>query len=801
MARDISSGVVAVDRLYRPAGLDGLAFATTDDLEPLDGFLGQTRAIDALHLGASVDGAGFNIFAVGRIDSQMRRAVETVLKATPPRRPVPDWAYVYNFADPRRPRAVSLEAGQAPVFAGAMHTLILDLQAALRSAFESEDYQAQRGGIDETINKQQNEAFAALQQRAAEKNIIVLRTPMGFTLAPTEDGKIVAPEVFGSWTEARRTQVQDDVAALEKDLEKIVRQAPQREKARREAVRELDRRSAEAAVGHLIAEVRQQFPANAAIADHLDRVREDLIDNVAVLVSGGETAPGEAMSGSPFDRYEVNVVVSQPAGDGAPIIEETHPTLGALTGAIEHISLQGALITNFRLIKAGAIHRANGGYLILDARELLSEPFSWQALKRALRRREIVIEDVSRLVGFANTVTLEPDPISLDLKVVLFGDRFLHMALSAADADLAEHFKVLADFDDDVERSPESEAVMARLTAAIVRAESLRPLDKAAVARVVEHAARLADDQARLTLWIDQIRDLLVEADHLSGQVGRAVTGREAIQAAIDARAERSGRVRDRMQAMTLQDVMMVDTESARVGLINGLSVTGLPGASFGRPSRITCRVRPGAGRLIDIEREVELGGPLHSKGVLILSGFLSGRYVLTEMMSLQASLVFEQSYGGVDGDSASSAELYCLLSALAEVPLRQDLAVTGSVNQLGEVKAIGGVNEKIEGFFDLCAARGLTGTQGVVIPAANIQHLMLRADVVEACAAGRFAIHAVSTIDEGATLLTGMPAGERGADGVYPDGSLNRRVEDRLKAFSHARAAVEPKPAESAPP
>jgi lon-related putative ATP-dependent protease len=562
-------------------------------------------------------------------------------------------------------------------------------------------------------------------------------------------------------------------------------------------VRELDRRTAEGAVSHLIAEARQQFAVNAAIVDHLDRVREDLIENVAMLVAGGDTAPAEAMGGSPFDRYEVNVVVTQPEGDGAPIVEELHPTLGALTGSIEHISMQGALITNFRLIKAGAIHRANGGYLILNARDVLSEPFSWQALKRALRRREIVIEDVSRLVGLTNTVTLEPDPIPLDLKVVLFGDRFLHMVLSAADAELAEHFKVLADFDDDVERSPESEAVMARLTAAIVRAEGLKPLDRAAVARVVEHAARLADDQARLTLWIDQIRDLLIEADHLCARAGRTVTARADIQAAIEARIERGGRVRDRMQAMTLQDVLMVDTEGARVGMIHGLSVTGLAGASFGRPSRISCRVRPGGGRLIDIEREVELGGPLHSKGVLILSGFLSGRYALAEMMSLQASLVFEQSYGGVDGDSASSAELYCLISALAEVPLRQDLAVTGSVNQQGEIQAIGGVNEKIEGFFDLCAARGLTGTQGVVIPVANVQHLMLRADVVEACAAGRFAIHAVSTIDEGLALMTGKPAGARGADGLYAEGSVNRLVEDRLRAFARVRTAGDAKPGE----
>jgi predicted ATP-dependent protease len=423
---------------------------------------------------------------------------------------------------------------------------------------------------------------------------------------------------------------------------------------------------------------------------------------------------------------------------------------------------------------------------MLDARALVMEPFSWAALKRVLLRREIVIEDPGHFMGLTTTVSLEPDPIPLDVKVVLFGDRMLYYMLSSLDPDFNRHFKVLADFEDEADRSPASEAMLVRQIGEIARNENLRPLDRGAAERMVEHAARLADDQGKLTLLTEEIRDLVIEADRYAG--GRPVIGAADITQAIRQRINRASRIREHGQEMILRDIALIETTGSRVGQINGLSVMGLGGYSFGRPSRITCRVRGGGGKIVDIEREVELGGPLHSKGVLILSGFLAGRYALDRPMSLYASLVFEQSYGGVDGDSASSAELYALLSALADVPLRQDLAVTGSVNQHGIVQAIGGVNEKIEGFFDICAKRGLTGTQGVMIPAANAQHLMLRPDVVDACAAGKFAIWPIATIDEGMELLTGMRMGDRDSDGAFPAGSLNRAVEDRLEGFAKAR-------------
>jgi len=780
------------DRLYRPADISALAFDTTDDLDPIDGLFGQERALDAIRFGAGIDRAGFNLFAVGRPEARMEEAVRTILRRTAGERSTPsDWVYVNNFSDARHPVAIALPAGTAPAFRDAMHDLIDDLKAALPAAFESEEYQTQRGSIEQTFQKEQNEAFAALRQKAAAKEIALLRTPMGFTFVPARGGEMVPPEEFNAWPEERRRQFQSEVETLESELERIVRQMPRREKARREAVRQLNRTTTEGAVGHLIEEKKAQFADNSRIVEHLDRVHADLVDNLAMFIAGaagGGTEEPDTVLGGPFDRYEVNVLVTQPSGNGAPIVEELHPTLGNLIGAIEHISHQGALVTNFRLIKAGAIHRANGGYLLLDARNLLTEPFSWPALKRVLRRGEIVIEDVSRLVGVSSTVTLEPDPIPLDVKVVLFGDRLLYLLLSAVDPELGEHFKVLADFDEDIDRSPETEAVLGRLVTSLIRNDGLKPMDRGGVARVIEHAARLADNSGKLTVLFDQIRDVVAEANFWAREQGRTVTGRADVERTIAERVRRAARIRDRMQEMILDKVALIETDGARIGEINGLSVVQVGGLAFGRPTRISCQVRPGTGRLIDIEREVELGGPIHSKGVLILAGFLSGRYALDTPMSLQASLVFEQSYSGVEGDSASSAELYVLLSTLAEVPLRQDLAVTGSVNQHGEVQAIGGVNEKIEGFFDICRARGLTGGQGVLIPASNVRHLMLRDDVVEACTAGRFAIYAVSTIEEGLALMTGRDAGARGDDGAYPEGSVNRLVEDRLRAFAQIR-------------
>ncbi len=780
------------DQLYRNADLSALSFVTTADIEPLGGLVGQRRALDAVQFGTRIDRPGFNLFVIGPPAARTREAVEGLLKDRLKERQTPsDWVYVNNFKDPHRPKAIALPAGRAPQFHKAMHELIDDLRAALPAVFESEDYRTRRDAIDEAFHKLQSDSFADLREKAAKQGVVIIRTPLGFALAPAKDGEVVPPNEFNAWPEEKKRETARIIEALEKDLEGIMRHIPQWEKDRRDEIRRVNRETAQVAVEQLIDATRARFADLPRIVEHLQAVRDDLVENVDLfIVKGDETevVPAEIMRGGAFDRYEVNVFVTQQDRDGAPLIEELHPTLGNLVGRIEHISHQGVLVTNFRLIKAGAMHRANGGYLLLDVRNVLMEPFSWAALKRTLQRRQILIEDVARLLGFATTVSLEPDPIPLDLKVILFGDRLLYFLLAAFDPELAEHFKVLVDFEDDVDRSAESEAMLARVVASILTSERLKPMEREGVGRLIEHCARFAGHASKLTLLVEEIRDLLAEADHWATDANHRSITRADVQKAIDQRIERNARLRDRMHESILKDIALVATSGEHVGQINGLSVVELGGFAFGRPTRITCRARPGSGKVVDIEREVELGGPTHSKGVLILSGFLAGRYALDTPMSLFASLVFEQSYAGVQGDSASCAELFALLSSLAEVPLRQDLAVTGSVNQHGEVQAIGGVNEKIEGFYDICKERKLTGTQGVIIPKGNVQHLMLRREVVDACAEGHFAIYAIGTVDEGIPLLTGLTAGERGKEGRYPDGSVNGRVESRLRSFADVR-------------
>ncbi|MDE2199794.1 MAG: AAA family ATPase [Rhodospirillales bacterium] len=786
---------LAPELLYRRADLSELSFTTTADLAALPSLADQPRAEAAIRFGIGIDHRGFNIVAIGSGGARLQHAAKALLDDAAAAKPQPpDWVYVNNFSASHKPVAIALPGGRAPDLRRTIHHLIDDLRSTIATVFNSEDYQKRRAAAEQAIQARQEAAFATLNETATERNIAILRTPMGFAMAPMRDGKVVPPADFNAWPKAEQQAVRDSIHALESELEQTLRAMPRLEKEQRDALRALDRETASFTVAQPFEEARARFSDLPKVLAHFDAVRADVLDNVELFRTTEEapaqdTAQMAMRMGGAFDRYEVNVFVTHGEhATGGPVVEELHPTLGNLVGRVEYLQMQGALLTNFRLIKPGALHRANGGTLLIDVRNLLMEPFSWTALKRTLLRQEIAIEDVAHFVGLTTTVSLEPDPIPLNVKIVLFGDRQIYYLLAAYEPDLAQHFKVLADFDDDVGRSPSSEAMLARMIGSVAAAEGLRPLDRPAVARAVEHAARLADDADKLTLLAEQLHDLVAEADHWAAKAGRSVATRADVEQAIEQQIYRAARVRERSQEMILRDIALIDTKGSCIGQLNGLSVLMLGGYAFGRPSRITCRVRPGNGRIVDIEREVELGGPLHSKGVLILSGFLSGRYALDAPMSLSASLVFEQSYGGVEGDSASSAELYALLSAISGLPLRQDLAVTGSVNQHGQVQAIGGVNEKIEGFFDICTARGLTGTQGVLIPQANVQHLMLRADVVAACSAGRFAIHAVRTIDEGIALLTGMPAGIRNPAGGYPPGTVNAAVETQLNRFAELR-------------
>ncbi|NDD63232.1 MAG: ATP-binding protein, partial [Acidobacteria bacterium] len=650
------------------------------------------------------------------------------------------------------------------------------------------------------IEERHEAAFRALGQEAQQKGVALLHTPTGFVLAPIRNEEVLTPEQFEKLPLAEQQQLTHVITELQEKLQAIIRQSPQWRREGHEKIRQLNREVTTFEVDHLIDELRKKYESLPHIIGYLDAIQQDVIDNVDDFIKPPEPTLAALMGGEPaangkgafaFRRYKVNLLVAHEEGSGAPVVYEDHPTFPNLIGQVEYLSHLGAMVTDFNLIRPGALHRANGGYLLLDAHKILQQPYAWEGLKRALRSGEIRVESLGQTLGLMNAVSLEPQPIPLAVKVVLLGERTLYYLLSQYDPDFSELFKVAVDFEDEMERTPQNHLLYARTIGSIARKEGLRPLDPAAVARVIEHSSRLAGDSGRLTTNTRRLADLLREADFLANRAERSTVGQADIQQAIDAQNRRADRLRTRYLEEITRGTILIDTTGRKVGQINGLSVIVLNQFSFGHPTRITARVRLGRGEVVDIEREVALGGPIHSKGVLILSGFLGARYATNYPLSLSASLVFEQSYGGVEGDSASSAELYALLSSLAEIPINQSFAVTGSVNQHGQVQAIGGVNEKIEGFFDLCQSRGLTGEQGVLIPAANVRHLMLRHDVVEAVAAGQFHIHPVNTIDEGIEILTGLPAGERDANGNFPFGSINQRVEVRLVELAEKRLAL----------
>jgi predicted ATP-dependent protease len=621
-----------------------------------------------------------------------------------------------------------------------------------------------------------------------------MRTPAGLALVPLQENEegereVVSPDEFAKLPEEEREQRQADIAELQEQLQSTMNQARDWEREARQRVKEIDREVALFAVGDRIQALIDKYDDLPPVVEYLNHVREDIIDNVEEFRTA-EKVPQQVMgipvprmfTESPaFRRYQVNVLIDRSEAEGAPVIYEDHPTYLNLVGRIEHLAQMGALFADFSLIKPGALHRANGGYLIIDVREMLLQPYAWDGLKRALRAREIRIESLGQALSLVSTVSLEPEPIPLDVKIVLIGDRRLYYLLHRYDPDFPELFKVEADFDQSVDRDATDGLEYARLIATMARRDGLKPFDAGAVARVVERSARLSGDAKKLSLHLLGVSDLLREADYWAAENGNGAVTALDVHKAIESQTHRADRIRERMQERIQRGIALIDVTGTASGQINALSVISLGNLTFGIPHRVTARTRLGKGDLVDIEREVELGGPIHSKGVLILSSYLGARYAADRPLSLSASLVFEQSYGQIEGDSASMAELCALLSALAQVPIRQSLAITGSVNQYGLAQPIGGVNEKIEGFFDVCATAGLTGDQGVLIPVSNVQHLMLRHDVVSAVEDGKFNVTAYADVDEAIELLTGVPAGEPDAGGVFPDGTINQLVAARL--------------------
>lgn len=802
-----ASTALTPDQLYTPCDVTGLDFTSTQDVKPLDGVIGQQRAVESIRFAIGMRHDGYNLFAfgpegTGKASTVLRFLEREAAGDAPPS----DWCYVNNFEEPHKPHALKLPPGQACPLRDDMERLVDELKAALPAAFESEDYIQRKEALEEELKKQHEGAFSDLQKRAEKSQVALVRTPMGLGLAPTKDGDVLSPQDFEALSEKEQQDRHDALGELQQQLEEILNQIPKWEKEHREKMRALNRDVTQHAVGHLIEELEKKWAECEPVQGYLEDVRADVVAHAADFLPSAEQSqqqfvlPGQRPGSSTgsFRRYQVNVVVdnadrvaeNQDADDatpkGAPVVEEEHPTQPNLVGRIEHLSQMGTLVTDFNLIKAGALHRANGGYLVMDARRLLMQPFAWESLKRALRGRHIRIESPAESLGWVTTVSLEPEPIPLDVKIVLLGEPMIYYLLSLYDPDFKELFKVAADFSDRMDRDGEGLTGYARLLAAQVEREGLRHLDVDGVARVVEHGARMVGDAEKLTTHMASIVDLVREADYWAKVENADVISAKHVQDAINAKIYRSDRYRERLQEEIQRGTLVIETEGAKVGQINGLAVLQLDSFSFGRPSRISASVSLGKGDFIDIERQVELGGPLHSKGMMILESFLTARFGQEGPLALTARITFEQSYGGVDGDSASSTELYALLSALSGVPIKQSIAVTGSVDQQGRVQAIGGVNEKIEGFFDVCQQRGLTGEQGVVIPSANVKHLMLRADVVEAVREGQFAIWAVDTIDQGIEVLTGMPAGAPNDKGEYPIGTINRDVARRLRQMAN---------------
>jgi lon-related putative ATP-dependent protease len=791
---------ISVDRLYRRCPEDQLGFKqTTAELEAIDYPIGQDRALDAVRLGATIDQPGFNIYVMGPSGSGKHTAVRALLEPIAARAHAPcDWAYVYNFKDPLRPRALRLETGSAVALRDAIAELIDDLKTTIPAVFESDSYRKMRQAIDFEFGSRQDQALESLRKQAASRGIGLLNTQAGMGFAAVKNGEVLSPAAFDALPEQEKETLTAAIEDLRKQLAEILYKLPNAEKERRDRVRELNREVARSSITRLIDELRDRvFPGHSSARTFIEEVTADLIENVHLFLPSpaeeSEASPAGPVrpKGNPLRRYEINVMVSNDPSKGAPIMFEQHPSYGNLIGRIEHYAQLGTLLSDLTLIRPGALHKAAGGFLLLDVRKLLPQPFAWETLKRALRTQQIKIESPGESVSVITTMTLDPDPIPLDIKIILFGEREHYYLLTDADPDFADFFKVQADFAETVDRTAESIANLARLLASICARGGLRPLDRGATARLVEHASRLSGDVEKLLVMISPFADLLREADHLARQADRATIQRSDIDATIAAQVRRADRLRERQQEAILRDLVLLETEGSRVGQVNGLSVLSLASFAFGRPSRITARVRAGLAGVIDIEREVALGGPIHAKGMLILQGYLNGRYLPDTILSLSASIVFEQSYGGVEGDSASAAELLTLLSAIAEVPLRQDLAITGSINQHGQIQAIGGVNEKIEGFFDICKARGLSGKQGVAIPTSNVASLMLRQDVVEAVKAKKFHIYELEKIEDAIELFAGKPAGERDGSGGFPAGSFNAKIEERLAQFAKARSSV----------
>ena len=782
------------DDLYRSCDTSRFQFTTTDDLPSFEGTIGQERAMKSLDFGLGVDSKGFNIFALGEPGTGKMTSVLTLLREKAGKETVPtDWIYVYNFKNPDVPEAIPMDPGKGRLFRKDMEDLIKALRIDIPKAFESKEYEKQRNKIVEEFQQKQNELFTKLEEEAREKGFTIKRGMAGILIVPMkQDGEPLTPEEFAKIDEKTRKDMEKTGKLLQERLNEVFRAMRDTEKFVQDMLTKLERAIAYDALYPPVENVKSKYREYEKVPAHLDAVREDILSHLDEFKAQEEQPSPLPFLKMPkqeasFTRFAINVVVDNAETTGAPVVVESNPTYLNLFGRIENKILYGMAITDFSMIKAGSVHRANGGYLVIDVLDLLRNPFSYEALKRAIKNGEIRIDDMLEQYRLIATATMKPDPIPLDIKVVLVGSPWIYYTLYGLDPDYQELFKVKADFDSRMERTEENAQNYAFFIASCQKSENLLAVDRGGVAKMVEFGSRLADHQDKLSTRFSSIADLTREAHYWAKKEGSSFIRAEHVTQAITERVSRANRIEERLREATLEDVLIVQTTGSKVGQINGLAVLDQGDYSFGKPSRITTRTFVGKTGVVNIERETKMSGKIHEKAIFIIASYLGAKYAAKKAVSLSASITFEQLYDMVEGDSATCAEMYSLLSSLSAIPISQSFAVTGSMDQNGDVQPIGGVNQKIEGFFALCKSRGLDGTHGVIIPHRNVKNLMLRQEVVDAVKDGTFTIYSIDTMEEGLEILTGMKAGEAQEDGSYPENTINYLVMKRLTEMAEA--------------
>ncbi|MBI5189385.1 MAG: AAA family ATPase [Nitrospirae bacterium] len=766
-----------------------LGFGTTEEVKELQEIVGQERALRALDFGLGIKNFGYNIYVMGQPGTGKMSTVKKVVNGKARSGAVPsDWLYLMNFKNPDRPLIVELPHGQGKELRDDLDALVEHLKKAIPKAFEGEEFEKRRQEIYGEHNAETTQLFDTLNKEAHEKGFSLERSPRGLVLVPLKDeGGLMTQEEFEQQDAEKKARIEEVGGGLQSKLSEIMRNVRELEKGFQERLKELSREFGVSAAGHFIDELQEKYAVHEKLREYFDDVKEDVLEHLDDFQNQGQQAPQMPFmqrQEPTFERYTANLLVDNGATEGAPVVYEPNATYPNLFGRIEQKVQYGMATTDFTQIKPGALHRANGGYLVVNVLDLLRNPFAYEGIKRAINNKKVAVEDALEQYRMVPIHTLKPQPMPMDVKIVLVGTPYIYYLLFHMDDEYRKLFKVHVDFDSRMDRTEAAVKEYASFIASHCREEGLLPFTASGVARVIEYSARQVSDKEKLTSRFIDVADIVRESSYWAEQAGAETVGREHVGKAVEEKVYRSSMYEEKIRRAISEGTIKVDITGAVAGQVNGLSVLGIGDYAFGRPSRITARTFMGRAGMVNIEREVKMSGPIHDKGVMILTGFLGDRFAQDKPLSLSASIAFEQSYEGIEGDSASSTELYALLSSLSGVPINQAIAVTGSVNQRGEVQAIGGVNEKVEGYYEVCKALGLTGEQGVMIPESNVRHLMLKDEVVDAVKDGRFHLWAINSIDGGIEVLTGRPAGERQEDGSFPDGTVNYLVDERLKAI-----------------